>query len=485
MVTEKVKVVAHESCKLVLDRPVLVGFSGGADSLCLLHCLQLAGYPVVAAHLDHGLRPGSGQDAFQAGKLARDLGVPFITECRPVKPTAESRGLSIEAAARDVRYRFLFEQAGKINAQAVAVGHTADDQVETILLHLLRGTGLQGLHGMAYRSIIHNWGNGLPLVRPLLDTWRAETQAYCKTLILNPVEDPSNQERDYMRNRVRMELIPFLSSFNPQVSQAIWRLGVAAWIDYAYIEEEIKRVWPACLSAEGDGYLALDWQALNRLHPALLAGVLRRALVHLRPGGEAAESADIRRVQAFLQSSPRSGQADLSAGLRLVRVDDRQAGIPRQLVIASWGDPLPGLDGPQARSSSQVLPMPGRVDLGHGWMLTAEVVLDFPQAGAVPGEKPDPFQAWLDVGDAVELVIRSRKEGDRFYPLGLAGHSQKLSDFMVNVRLPAGLRQYWPLVCREGMIAWIPGYRIAHPFRLVESTRGAVHLCLFRISEEE
>jgi tRNA(Ile)-lysidine synthase len=480
MVIKKVKGIAQNSCKLILDLPVLVGFSGGADSLCLLHTLHRAGYRVVAAHLDHGLRVGSDQDAEQAGKLARDLGVPFISDRVPVKEVAESRHISIEAAAREVRYRFLFAQASKFGAQAVAVGHTADDQVETILMHLLRGAGLQGLQGMTYQSFNPGWGSQRPLVRPLLDIWRSETRAYCESLGLCPIEDPSNQERDYLRNRVRLDLIPFLSSFNPQIKQAVRRLGVTAAVDYAYIDTEVNRVWPVCLISEREGYLAFDWQALTQLHPALLSSLLHRALARLQPGGEAVELGFIQHVLAFLASTPHSGQADLAAGLRLEKVND-PAGQPAQLVISPWNRSEPGLDGPEMEETLQSLPLPGQIDLGHGWTLTAEVETDF-NLSAVPADKrADPFQAWLDVGDATELVVRTRRNGDRFMPFGLGGHNQKLSDFMVNARLPVRMRARWPLVCLENRIAWIPGYRIAHPFRLEGSTCHAVHLSLCRI----
>ena len=162
-----------------MDKLLVVGVSGGADSVCLLDSLHRLGLPLVAAHFDHGLRDESKEDACRVEALVKDMGLPFQQARKDVRALAAREGLSIEEAARKARYRFLFDTARSHQAQAVAVAHTADDQVETVLMHLLRGAGLGGLKGISSRLVIPEWDENLPLVRPLLGVWRSETEAWC------------------------------------------------------------------------------------------------------------------------------------------------------------------------------------------------------------------------------------------------------------------------------------------------------------------
>src|SRR5512135_2592555 len=149
---DKIEAILRDVCKLDKDKPILAGVSGGPDSLCLLSALHEAGWHVVAAHFNHMLRPEADEEAAAVEAIARKMGVPFAGGRGDVREHAAKEKMSIETAARELRYAFLFKQARRNEAQAVAVGHTADDQVETVLMHFVRGTGLNGLKGMEYRS---------------------------------------------------------------------------------------------------------------------------------------------------------------------------------------------------------------------------------------------------------------------------------------------------------------------------------------------
>ena len=207
---EVVRSVLQNRCGLTPLSRLLVAVSAGPDSLCLLHVLWQLGYSVVVAHLDHGLRVESAAEAAMVQHFAEDLGVQWVCKRQDVQGYATQNGLSIEEAARNLRYRYLFEQAERLEAQAVAVGHNADDQVETVLMHLLRGAGLSGLRGMGHYSLPNPWSQRIPLVRPLLGIWRGEIQAYLDRSGLKPSLDSSNLELRYYRNRLRHELIPHL-----------------------------------------------------------------------------------------------------------------------------------------------------------------------------------------------------------------------------------------------------------------------------------
>ncbi|MCJ7432304.1 MAG: tRNA lysidine(34) synthetase TilS, partial [Anaerolineales bacterium] len=147
---ENIETILRDQCKLTKDRTIIVGVSGGPDSLCLMESLRQAGYKIIVAHFNHRLRPESDADANLVEQTAAHLAIPLVVDSGDVRAYAESESLSIEEAARNLRYRFLFEQARRTNAQSVAVAHTADDQVETVLMHFLRGAGLAGLKGMSH-----------------------------------------------------------------------------------------------------------------------------------------------------------------------------------------------------------------------------------------------------------------------------------------------------------------------------------------------
>jgi tRNA(Ile)-lysidine synthase len=203
-VLERVTAAVREHAMVEPGRTVLAAVSGGADSLCLLHTLvrlrRLLRIQVVCFHFDHRLRAGSERDATYVRGQARRLGVPFVLRRATSRP---ARGESVEAWARTARYRALFEVAEETTAVAAAVGHTADDQAETVLMALLRGGGLEALAGMEPVSP--------PVIRPLLGVSRAETEAFCRSLRLRPRSDPANRDRSHLRVAIRLAILPLLS----------------------------------------------------------------------------------------------------------------------------------------------------------------------------------------------------------------------------------------------------------------------------------
>src|SRR5688572_30367025 len=240
---ENIQSILRDQCGLSRGQPVVAGVSGGPDSLCLMSVLRKAGYPVIVAHFNHKLRPDSDTDANIIERTAARLNLRSVIESRDVRAYAEEEKLSIEEAARIMRYRFLMKQAHRSNAQAVAVGHTADDQVETVLMHFIRGAGLTGLKGMNYRTIIHMFDPQIPVVRPLLDMWREETIVYCAANGLRPRHDPSNASLDFFRNRLRHLLIPTLESYNPRFREVLWRTSRSLAGDYEVLSQVLDDVW--------------------------------------------------------------------------------------------------------------------------------------------------------------------------------------------------------------------------------------------------
>lgn len=473
-----------EKCHLSPDRPVLVGVSGGPDSLCLLHLLWKLGYPLAVAHLDHSWRPESSADAQYVGQIAACMQIPFYTTREDIAAYADQRMLSIEEAGRIIRYRFLFEQAARCQAQAVAVGHTADDQVETVLMHLLRGSGLSGLKGMVAYSLPNPWSQEIPLIRPLLATWRGEIEAYIHGTGLQALDDATNRDSRFFRNQLRNELVPYLERFNPNLRRLAWQMADTLAEDDQALAELEQDAWVGCLVSQGENWLALDAARFVEETLALQRRLVRRAVHQLRPGLRDLDYAAVGRAIAAINSG---GGCDLVGGLRLWREGSL-------IWVATWEAELPALrtDGqlwPQLPSRQAIdLPLPGAVDLPGGWRLVADLATITPEALSAALSNQDPYQADMDAdrlfAAGAQLKLRARRPGDRFQPLGLEGHSLKLSDFFINQKLARGARDQWPLLACGETIAWIPGLRLAQNFRLHRNTNRIVHLQLARTSSE-
>jgi tRNA(Ile)-lysidine synthase len=261
---------------------LLVAVSGGQDSVCLLHLLHHLqpelGIKLHVAHLDHQLRgKESAGDARYVARLAKSLGIPATIEKRDVAAYQKEHGLSLEEAAREVRYNFLAETAAAVGAAAVAVGHTLDDHVETILLHLVRGTGTRGLRGLQPVTKRRVSGKELKIVRPLLTVRRAETGAYCTSFQLQPRQDASNLSLEPLRNRVRLELLPLLQNYNSGILEALQRTAQIAGDDIAHLEKEAARYWPKVADKQGD-VIVLDKKALLKLPVSVQRYLLRQAI---------------------------------------------------------------------------------------------------------------------------------------------------------------------------------------------------------------
>src|SRR5512138_389323 len=261
---ENIQSILQDHCKLSRDHPIVAGISGGPDSLCLMNILRKAGYRIIVAHYNHKLRPDSDTDANIVEQTAARLNLVSVIESGDVRAYADQERLSLEEAARILRYRFLMQQAHRFNAQAVAVGHTADDQVETVLMHFIRGAGLAGLKGMSFRTVIPTFDPELPIVRPLLDTWREETVVYCAANGFRPRYDPSNASLDFFRNRLRHLLIPTLESYNPRFREVIWRTSRSLAGDYELLAGLLDQAWKQCVAQEQVDFVAFEWNALSQ-----------------------------------------------------------------------------------------------------------------------------------------------------------------------------------------------------------------------------
>lgn len=486
------KLVENFSARQV-ETPWLVGVSGGADSLCLLDMLHRRGIPVIAAHFNHQLRPQAASDAERTAETASRLGVPFILGSGDVRAAAQLRGQSLEAAARLMRYAFLFNQARQCNAGAVAVAHTADDQVETILLHILRGAGPAGLQGMPERWLPNPWSTVIPLVRPLLGVTKQETVAYCHEHGLQPVLDETNLDSTYTRNRLRLDLLPALETFNPALRSAILRLAEVARGEQEILEPLVEEIWRRRILTD-TGFLHqrlglnLDVSNMAEVPIGMRRLLARRTLVELRPGLADIDFETVERLAGWMANSAWRGPADLPGGLSAWRRKNTLTLVDRNLQYAASQDiPVSQISArPPSVSgdTKMILDSPDLttriICLSGDWRLSYRLLEDSQEAQAALHNR-DPFQAWLDMDNIKSpLTLRSRWPGARFQPLGMAGKSKKLSDVMIDAHLPRLARKTWPLLCAGDQVLWIPGLAAGDAARITLETKRVIWLRLWQ-----
>jgi tRNA(Ile)-lysidine synthase len=447
---------------------VVVAVSGGADSVCLLHILRNIeselGIELHVAHLDHGLREGSScLDAQYVGELAEKLELPSTIEKRDVQNYWQKHRLSLEEAAREVRYQFLEEVVKKQGAASVAVAHTMNDHVETVLLHILRGSGLTGLVGLKQATILKYKRVGpLKVIRPLLWLNRDEVEAYCKESDLDYRTDATNESLTQTRNRIRLKLLPQLRrDFNPKIDDAIDRLSRLAADDVDFIEGEAKRA-AAKLILSDHNITLIDRASFLELRPALRRGVLRQLLSTELGSPKDVEATHIEDMNQLAEGD--TGQSiNLPDKLTfVVGYSDLMLGRNLSKVI-----PLPPLEG------QYLINIPGVTELS-GWRVTATVI---DSVGGMPTEKTEkPFTQYMDFDTTTNsLTVRTRLAGDRFQPLGMSTE-KTLKDFLIDSKVPRTWRERVPIVVNPGQIVWVAGYRLDDRIKVTPSTKRILRL---------
>ena len=431
-----------------INNHIVLAVSGGADSMALLHSLHESAKDLrlrlTVAHLNHGIRgKAADEDAAFVLATARRLKLPCVMGKARVPARAKRRGISLEMAAREARYDFLSKTARKVGADVIAVAHTADDQVETILLKLMRGAARGGLSGMDDETMIQ----GCRVIRPLLGTRRVEIEAFLRSRKLAWREDDTNRDRDFLRNRVRHELLPLLErDYNPRIRDTLLRMG-----DVLAAEDEwMDGLASALLEARRGAAGALDVRGF-----AVLPLAARRRAIRLWLTGQGLPADTVTfdvvaRVEKLTRSVQGSGTVVLPGELRAtrhyallspVRAEAAGAGVSSSPVRIK----VPG-----------VTPVPTL-----GLVITATLGRDVVKVrGGGPGVLP--ACASLDKGVCAgrSLRIRACRRGDRMSPYGMTG-SKTLKDILIDAKIPRDARRLIPVVECDGEIVWVPGYRVS------------------------
>jgi tRNA(Ile)-lysidine synthase len=446
---------------------VLVGVSGGPDSVALLHLLtELAprlSIRLGVAHLDHGLRPEfADRDARFVAALSRDYGLPFYTGQRNVTAYRLERKLSLEEAARRVRYAFFEELAQKLGFDKIALGHHADDNAKLMLMFMIRGSGATGFSGIPPVRQDR-------IVRPLIRLSRREIMDYVAAADLAYTIDHTNRDERYLRNRIRHHLLPMLRThYNPGIDKVLNRFAEIMRAENQWMDSLLAASYEAARIDFGHRELRLSLTKVHPLDPALKRRLLRKAIADVKSDLRRISFQHVDSLLRLIDGGVQSFRLDLPDRIRVRRIGD-------VLEISREERPLRQVrdDSTVAKKSSYRYDIPS---IG-----TLPVTVDIPEAQLCirfarlrPEDRPNlggQQVAFFDMDKLkFPLSLRNICPGDRFVPLGIRGR-QKVKKYFIDHKVPVHLRTSCPVLVSQGQIAWLVGHRIDERYKLEPGTR--------------
>lgn len=459
---EKVKVWCESKKLLQTGDAIVIACSGGPDSLALTDILlklrEEYALTLAAAHLEHGIRGESSKaDAAFVRAFCRERGVPYFEKSVDVPQFARRHSLSLEDAARKVRYQFFYEVAKDCKKAKIATGHHQGDQAETVLLHLFRGAGSAGLAGIRPGSC--------GIIRPLLAVSRLEIEAYCRAEHLEPRLDETNMLLDYTRNKIRLSLLPQLSrEYNSSLKEALCRTAELIGAEHDFIRACGKKSFLECTERRG-GKLVFRRNELNGLHLAVKREVFRLAVEEMRGHLREISFSHIERMLKFAAEGKTGAKLELPGGLVLRCAYDKLHFTRAERPDEGVRDFVP-----------VVLPVPGSLHISAlGLNITAEISAERKRAAGK-------HQIVCD-GDKISLpvLLRTRQSGDRFRPSGMGG-GKKLKDFFIDNKIAREKRDQALLFCDQNEIFWVGGIRQNESSKVSDDTKK---FFIFTIGEDE
>jgi len=439
---------------------IVVAVSGGPDSVCLLDVLSCLSpdlqVGLVVAHFDHGLRSDEDQDETRfVASLAAVRNLPFETKSARL----DARGGSLEDRARRARYRFLEEVRRRFSAEKIALGHQRNDQAETVLMRLLRGSGTGGLSGIAPIR------DGR-VIRPILELSRNEIETYLGDRGLSFKTDPTNQDERFLRNRIRSRMIPSLEQYQPQVIDILAQTADILREDHEYLEKVAREWLDQRMRTQRTGSVEIDVAEFLELPPAIGKRVIRHCIDHM---GEGLSGVTWRHINAVCQ---------LAGGKR----SQGTVRLPKGLVVQRTYGRLSFGKGslPTPEDYLYILKGPGRYHIKD---VSSSLFVE-EMCGRLPSfHKGDPWTAYFDARKiSYPLVLRNFKPGDKFVPLGMHGH-KKVKDFFIDRKLPRPVRSRLPILLSGESILWVCGMMVDERVKVSGDTEKVLKVSLHGVSD--
>lgn len=437
---------------------VVIGISGGADSVALVHVLlslqQKYKLTLYLAHLNHLLRKEAEKEAEFVKKLAKSINLPVVIEEINLFQD-KSKNFSIQQKARKIRYEFLTKVAKKLNANKIALAHHQDDNIETILMWLIRGCGGEGIKGI---PPVRKINETLYIIRPFIKITKKEIEDYIKTNKLSFKLDSSNLKTAYFRNKIRLELLPKLQDYNPNIKEALHRLSILWQEDNVYLH---------LLAIEAKNKVLLekdkiDLKKFSNLHQPLQSRILRQIIEEVKGSLQGITFSHIEAILNLIKNGPAQGRLNLPANIIVEKEYDILSiyeGERKKEVKKGEGKYVP-------------IRLPGMTKI-DGLKIQTQIV----KKNTISTLHSLPYtstNACLDY-DKVELplLLRHRKKGDRFHPYGMKG-SKKIKDFFVDLKIPNKIRDKIFLLEDKKGIIWVVGYRIDERVRITDATKNVL-----------
>lgn len=471
---QKVKNTLLENAMAEPGHRILVGVSGGPDSVALLHALLELGYAndsgLGIAHVHHGMRGQSAdRDAAFVESLAKNRNLPYHEKRVNLDDIRKKTGISLEEAGRNARYGFFEDIADRRSYDRIAVGHHLDDDAELILMNILRGSGPTGMAGIPpVRGRI---------VRPLIHCRREDIRLFLKSCNIAYVHDKTNDNIRFRRNHIRHCLIPSLVYYNPRVAESLHKLGQISAAEEQWIDRLISPVFETAVSDRGKDHLVLDLRAISAQHPAAKRRIARKAVLEVKGNLRRIGLRHIDEILGLMEQSESDGSllygaTDLPESLRATRTGDFLAFRLHPATAGGRAENSRFSVPPFSYAVMEKQAASGRMDIPE-----AGVLLEFSRLAASNLNG-------LPAGDSAAvnwemlefpLVIRNVRPGDRFIPLGMK-QSQKLKKFFINNKIPRERRSRIPILISGGRVVWVAGFRIDERFKITRGTETVLRI---------
>ncbi len=453
-----------ETNQIARNKTIILGVSGGVDSIALLHICANLGVTVIVAHLDHQLRATSDKDAALVKEHASKLRFPYRAKTVAVEALGNANKWSIETAGRKARLAFFHALAHAYQTPYVMLAHHADDQAETVLMRLIRGAGVNGLGAMqpvtAHAEIT--------VLRPLLSVPKATLRAYATHHQLTWVEDKSNTDARFFRNRVRQTLLPQLQAENPNLIAGLNRTARLLQHDAALLKTLTDNAWAqiAHQTAESVVFARAEWLAQPI---GLQLRLLKKALQVLLPPAAEVTTLSVEQAVANLPQLESGKQLPLAHDMTVQRQHDKLIVSAKATTLWEQTYPQVQVDQPQ---DIALTALPQRIALGAFTLTLTTQPLEAPA-------QPARYAVFdIEALSTATVQLRPPIAGDRMQPLGMQGKSRKLEKIFTSQKIPAAARRNWPLLTNDGVIIWLCGLRLSEKARLPEQSQQRLYCLL-------